>query len=291
MRKKYILLLIMGAVISSCSKEIPDDIIQPAEMEEILYDYHLAVSLGTDLPNMGIPERQALKNYALEKHQVSRALFDSSMVWYTRHTNFLYEIYSQLDKRYTMAETRMKTQINKRSGQIEISLSGDSVDVWSDRDLYWLSTSNLTNKVTFNLKADTTFRSLDALALEANFTFFDSDSISSTQAVVGLNLTLKNDSIHSLIQKVNTSGPQRFYLKSTTEGAFNNVTGFIYCTAPDSIRGNVLVSGIRLMRYHDKGGTASVVQTETESEVRSSNRGMRTESNARQERMRPASTR
>lgn len=257
MRKKYILLMLLGTLMSSCGKQIPEDIIQPAEMEELLYDYHLSVSLGADLPNMTNPEREALKNYALEKHHVTRALFDSSMVWYTRHANFLYEIYSQLDKRYTMAETRMKTQINRRSGQIEISLSGDSVDVWSDRDIYWLSSSKLTNKVTFNLKADTTFRPLDALALEANFNFFSPDSISTTQAIVGLNIHLKNDSIHTLIESVNTSGPKRLYLQSATDSGFENVTGFIYCDTPDSSRGSVLVSGIRLMRYHAKGDKKS----------------------------------
>lgn len=256
MRKKYLFLLLLGMLFVSCGKEIPEDIIQPAEMEELLYDYHLSISLGADLPNIATSEREALKNYALEKHNVSRALFDSSMVWYTRHANFLYEIYSQLDKRYTMAETRMKTQINKRSGQIEISLSGDSVDVWSDRDIYWLSTSRLTNKVTFNLKADTTFRPMDALALEAKFTFFSPDSISTTKAIVGLNFNLKNDSIHSLVQSVTTSGSNRFYLKSTTDCGFERITGFIYCVAPDSVQGNVLVSGIRLMRYHDKGEEA-----------------------------------
>lgn len=242
---------------ASCGKEIPEDIIQPAEMEEILYDYHLSVSLGADLPHMSTPQREALKNYTFEKHHVTRELFDSSMVWYTRHANLLYDIYSQLDKRYTMEETRMKTQINERSGQIQISLSGDSVDVWSDRDLYWLSTSKLTNKVTFNLKADTTFRPFDALALEADFMFFPPNNVSSSQAIVGLNFVFKNDSTLSLVENVKTSGKKKFYLKSKTSSAFNNITGFIYCTAPDSTSGNILISNIRLMRYHDQGDAAT----------------------------------
>ena len=270
---------------ASCGKEIPEDIIQPAEMEELLYDYHISISLGADLPNMTSLERQALKDYTLEKHNVSRELFDSSMVWYTRHANFLYDIYSQLDKRYTMAETRMKTQINRRSGQIEISLSGDSVDVWSDRDIYWLSTSQLTNKVTFNLKADTTFRPLDALALEANFTFFSPDSIAAAKAVVGLNFVLNNDSTHSLVESVNTTGRKRFYLKSTTQSAFNNVTGFIYCDAPDSVKGNVLVSGIRLMRYHDKKGKDVVVEKTGEAEDKATSSGLM--NNVRPQRLQP----
>lgn len=287
MRKKYIPLVLLGALMASCGKEIPEDIIQPAEMEELLYDYHISVSLGADLPNMTIPQREALKNYALEKHNVSRELFDSSMVWYTRHANFLYEIYSQLDKRYTMAETRMKTQINKRSGQIQISLSGDSVDVWSDRDIYWLSTSRLTNKVTFNLKADTTFRPMDELALEANFTFFSPDSISTSRAIVGLNISLKNDSTHSLVETVSTSGKKRFKLKAASKSAFDNITGFIYCTAPDSVRGHVLVSGIKLMRYHEKGQGATELNSQetTGNEQEQDNSNSRTLNHVRPQRM------
>ena len=97
MRKKLIPFMVLGALLVSCGKDIPEDIIQPAEMEDLLYDYHISVSMGADLPNVTNVERDALKNYALKKHNVSRALFDSSMVWYTRHADFLYEIYSKLD--------------------------------------------------------------------------------------------------------------------------------------------------------------------------------------------------
>ena len=164
----------------------------------------------------------------------------------------------------------MKTQINKRSGQIEISLSGDSVDVWSDRDIYWLSTSSLTNKVTFNLKADTTFRPLDALALEADFTFFNDGLSSAAHAVVGLNIGLRNDSTYAVVETVNQTGHKQLHLKAGSASAFNEVTGFIYCTAPDSVRGNVLVSGIRLMRYHNQGEGQ---QVEENSAARTSEKG------------------
>ena len=139
------------------------------------------------------------------------------------------------------------------------------------------------------MKADTTFRPLDALALEANFTFFSKDSISDIQAVVGLNFNLKNDSTHSVTKKVNTSGLQKIYLKSTTESAFDNITGFIYCMAPDSIQGNVLVSGIRLMRYHDKEGSGTPVSDDPE--VRTSERSVRSLEKVRPQHMQPAISR
>ena len=263
MRKKYIPFLVLGAAMMvSCGKQIPEDIIQPAEMEELLYDYHLALSLGYDVSNLDNVTKEGMKDYALKKHKVTREDFDSSMVWYTRNASFLHEIYVNLEKRYLMAENRMKTQINKRSGQIEISLSGDSVDVWSDRDLYWLSNSTLTNKVTFNLKADTTFKPLDALSLEANFTFFSPDQLLESKAVVGLNFTFKNDSTQSLVQTVTTSGKQSFYLKADSAFTFESVTGFIYCASTDSVSGDVLVNDIRLMRYHDKGDNTAASANE-----------------------------
>ena len=47
----------------------------------------------------------------------------------------------------------MKVQVAKRDNQIDVSMSGDTVDVWQDRTLYWLSASVLTNKLMFDLKA------------------------------------------------------------------------------------------------------------------------------------------
>ena len=277
MKKKFIPLLVLGTfMLVSCGKEIPEDIIQPAAMEELLYDYHFAVSLGSDLHKMRPCDREALKEFVFEKHHVTRAEFDSSMIWYTRHAYFLHEIYSQLDKRYTMEETQIKTQINKRNGQIQISLSGDSVDVWSDRDMYWLSNAKLTNKVLFDLKADTTFRASDALALEATFTFFSDSTIKASDAVVGLNFNFKDGKSQSLVETVQKSGPHRFYLKSESTAEFNNVTGFIYCTSSDSIAGDVLVNGIKLIRFHDKGTDAG--ETSSDSDIRKSDRKRRSSS-------------
>ena len=48
---KYLRLLLFSIVLAgvSCGKQIPGDIIQPSEMEDLLYDYHLALTMGNDL--------------------------------------------------------------------------------------------------------------------------------------------------------------------------------------------------------------------------------------------------
>ena len=54
------------ALMTSCGKEIPDDIIQPDQMEEVLYDYHLSIGMGQSSKNT---EREAPAQEKLQ-HQL-----------------------------------------------------------------------------------------------------------------------------------------------------------------------------------------------------------------------------
>ena len=85
------------ALMSSCGKYIPGDIIQPRKMEKVLYDYHLSMGMSNNSKNT---EREAQKKYIFQKHGITEAEFDSSMVWYTRESSDLLTIYSNLDKRF-----------------------------------------------------------------------------------------------------------------------------------------------------------------------------------------------
>ena len=41
--------LLGAAFMVGCGKQVPEDIIQPDRMENILYDYHLSISMGLSL--------------------------------------------------------------------------------------------------------------------------------------------------------------------------------------------------------------------------------------------------
>ena len=251
MNKSLRLLLLSIVFISvSCGKQIPGDIIQPSDMEELLYDYHLALTMGDDLSYSERYKRESYKNYVFNKHGVTEAEFDSSMVWYTRNGKVLTDIYKNLQKRYEMAEEQMRSELNKRSGQISVSLSGDSVDVWSDRNLYWLTSSPLTNRLMFDLKADTTFHKNDILVLEADYRFL-SYVKNSAKAVVAMNITFKNDSTLGISKVIEKSGKEQLVLKPDSAFDYKGVNGFIYFSNPDSSEVSVLINNIRLVRYRE----------------------------------------
>ena len=86
--------------LASCKKKMPSEVIKPAEMENILYDYHLAQALGSEYNGEERYKRELLLQYVFEKHHVTKAEFDSSMVWYTRNMEELGNIYKNLERRY-----------------------------------------------------------------------------------------------------------------------------------------------------------------------------------------------
>lgn len=230
-----------------CGKKVPKDIIQPQAMEDLLYDYHLATTLSADLPYNENYKKEAYLAYVFKKHHVTEAEFDSSLVWYSRHSDEMTTIYQNLQKRMETTAEQLKKQTIRHSGEVTVSLSGDTVDLWQDRTLYWLTSFGLTNKLTFDLKADTSFHEKDRLVWEASFSFMPK-SKPSGRVVMGINLTFSNDSTQGITRVITMSGMQRLVIVPDSAFKYKNVTGFMYYTGED--KSSVLVSGIQLLRYH-----------------------------------------
>ena len=132
-------------------------------------------------------------------------------------------------------------------------MSGDTVNIWQDRTFYWLTSSPLTNKVVFDLKADTSFRQRDALELAADFHFLSKGgSVVPGKAIMGITYTFANDSVQGTTRLALSSGSQRLYLKPDSAYDIRNVSGFIYYRAAKGERSDLLINNIRLTRYHAK---------------------------------------
>lgn len=229
-----------------CGKKVPKDVIQPQAMEDLLYDYHLATTLSADLPYNENYKKEAYLAYVFKKHHVTEAEFDSSMVWYSRHSDEMTTIYQNLQKRMETTAEQLKKQTIRHSGEVSVSLSGDTVDLWQDRTLYWLTAYGLTNKLTFDLRADTSFHEKDRLVWEADFSFLPKGKTSG-RVVMGVNLTFSNDSTQGMTRVVSMSGMQRLVITPDSAFKYKNVTGFMYYTGGEET--SVLVSRIQLMRY------------------------------------------
>ena len=87
-------------IMAGCKDSVPDNIIQPGEMEDILYDYHVAQSMANGRVSDNLPYQERLyRDAVFKKYDITSADFDSSMVYYMRHTQILKGIYGNLAKR------------------------------------------------------------------------------------------------------------------------------------------------------------------------------------------------
>ena len=262
MSPKIYLVVILGCLLLvACSKKMPEDVIPPAEMENILYDYHLAQATASDYNGEERYKRELLFRYVFEKHLVTEAEFDSSLVWYTRDMEKLEEIYKNLGKRYEQANMDLAKIYNTPRKENK-PLSGDSVNLWRERRMYLLTPATLTNKLAFEMNADTTFHALDCLVWEMKVNCLPTDS-----SAVFANLTLcySNDSTQAVVKKLTREGMQHLTVKADTL-RLKKIHGFVYYSKGISTSTSVpvVLGDILLMRYHASSAEMKAMEVEKE---------------------------
>ena len=231
------------ALLTSCGKEIPDEIIQPSKMERVLYDYHLTLGMSENSKNT---EKEARKNYIFQKHGITSAEFDSSMVWYTRESKELMSIYENLNKRFKREYEHVERLLESREEANTRSFaSGDTVDVWMKEDILWFTKAPLNNRLTFEIKADSTFHPRDAFNWNMNYYF-----MAEGEAIMGLNVIYENDSVIGMTKSITESGPQSIYLHTDSAYNIKALNGFIYVPENQTKQPNILLHKIDLTRYH-----------------------------------------
>ena len=242
MKFRWILIACL-ALLSSCGKEIPDEIIQPSKMEKVLYDYHLTLGMSENSKNT---EKEARKKYVFQKHGITAADFDSSMVWYTRESQELMGIYENLNKRFKREYEHVERLLESREEINTRSFaSGDTVNIWMKEDILWFTKAPLNNKLTFEIKADTTFHQRDAFDWNIDWYF-----MAEGEAIMGLNVIYDNDSVIGITKSITESGSQSIYLHTDSAYNIKSLNGFVYVPQNQAKQPNILLHKINLTRYH-----------------------------------------
>ena len=257
--------LIAGlALMTSCGKQIPSDIIQPKQMEKVLYDYHLSLSMAQSSKNV---EKEAQRNYVFQKHNITEAEFDSSMVWYARESKELLAIYENLNKRFNREYSHIERLLESREDANSQSfVSGDTVNIWRKGDIHWFNTAPLYRQLAFEIKADTTFHPQDAFLWSMDCHFLTEGKI-----VMGMNVMFDNDSVIGTTKTIETSGKHEIYLQTDSAYQIKTLNGFIYVPEQDdtNLDPKVLAHHIALTRFHmvESTDTLATEQKEATEEV------------------------
>ena len=251
-----IFLCLLVSTLISCKEKRPANIIPETQMENILYDYHLAKSLGDDLTFNENYKRGLYINAVFNKYDISQAEFDSSMNWYTRHADVLSKIYDNISIRFKSKQTVINQLIAIRDKKPMTSAAGDSIDVWAWKRILRLSNNNFNNSYKFILPSDSNFKNRDEIVWEANFHFTNSNEKDSINLpLMAMQIVYNNDSIISDYINIAENGLNQIRLASDTLGDIKEIKGFLYIPSHKQDI-DLIINDISLYRYHNNDTTS-----------------------------------
>jgi len=250
----------------SCKPTVPKQFIQPDDMEDLLYDYHLAQSMSMN--EGGSPEQRdytdMLYFYAvLEKHGISRADFDSSLIYYYTRAEYLHDIYRNVAKRLSEEALNMGASEGEVNRFMSLSSTGDTANVWlGDLSAVLLPYAPY-NRFDFTQKADTSYRKGDVFMMTFSSDFFYQSGIKNATAC--LSVRYDNDSLVSVAIPLSVTGQNNLRLPEAPNLTAKDLSGFIYFGQGDDNSTTLkmlYVKDIRLIRFHQKTKDATTDENE-----------------------------
>ena len=242
-----LLVFSMGA----CKVEIPEEVIPESEMENLLYDYHLAKSMGDNLPYAENYKKVLYIDAVFKKYGTTQAAFDSSMVWYTRNTEVLSKIYERVTNRLRKEQELVGDMIAKRDKKPKTTKPGDSIDVWPWKRLERLTGQPMNSAYVFTLPTDSNYKDRDTLVWSVRYQFLQPVLPDSLRNVTMAMQVIYDKDTVSRWTTVRESGVHRIRLYADTLGDMKEIRGFIYYPVEkDRKAGTLLTDRFSMMRYH-----------------------------------------
>lgn len=254
-RRRYgvaaVMLMAVIAMVCSCKPSVPRGYIQPDDLEDILYDYYVARAMAEqDGDEDGGYTLRMYKTAVLNKHGVSEAEFDSTMVYYTRHSDRLHRIYRNLVSRMEADAVSLGADAREISSYGAGISSGDTANIWPLENSLTLMPAMPYNIVSFDIAADTSYHKGDRIIWSFDTKFLYQEG--QKNAVAMLVMKYDNDSVVSRTKSLTSSTHYTLELPKTDTLALKEVKGFIclmrQANATTTTLKLLFVNNIRMVR-------------------------------------------
>lgn len=242
-----------SGVMTACAPSVPSEYIQPGELEDILYDYHMGKALadytthGTDLEY----QRRLYFYAVLEKYGRTEAEFDSSMIYYYSHADRLAKIYDKVADRMAKTANEIGAASDATKGERLYAASGDTADIWHNSTMVVLMPTPPYNRMDFEVEVDTTFRTGDSFRMEFTAEFMYEGG--GKEGVVYVAVTLSNDSIVGYSRNFTSGLRGQVKIPANKKYDVKAISGFIYlgggARGRDGLR-IMTVGDIHFLRFH-----------------------------------------
>lgn len=248
MKKLMICLVAVMALlfcVSSCKPSLPGGILSKGKMTDILYDYHLALAMAHMDDSGDKGQSLAYREAVLRKHDVTSAEFDSSMVYYMRHTELLEDVYKDLTDRYNNEITAMGGSAKEGGEFANLSATGDTANVWNLATSMVFMPVKPFNSTSFDIKVDSTFHKGDRLMLDFDAQFIYQDGM--RNGVAMLAVQFGNDSIAQRTIMIQSTQHYSVELSDADSLGIKSVKGYFMLMNDDNGTGVSSQTTLKLM--------------------------------------------
>lgn len=248
MKKLMICLVAVMALlfcVSSCKPSLPSGVLSKGKMTDILYDYHLALAMAHMDDNGDKGQSLAYREAVLRKHDVTSAEFDSSMVYYMRHTELLEDVYKDLTDRYNNEITAMGGSAKEGGEFANLSATGDTANVWNLATSMVFMPVKPFNSTSFDIKVDSTFHKGDRLMLDFDAQFIYQDGM--RNGVAMLAVQFGNDSIAQRTIMIQSTQHYSVELSDADSLGIRSVKGYFMLMNDDNGTGVSSQTTLKLM--------------------------------------------
>lgn len=242
--------VLLGFVIA-CKPGTPKQYIQPKKMEDILVDYHLSKAMSQYANNSGSSRdyNQALYLEAvLKKHGVTKAQFDSSLVYYYTRADRFQPIYKRVSERLEAQALNMgasEGEIGKYA-----NARGDTANIWSDRSSLLMLPVAPYNRLDFEIFGDSVFKRGDKFLFQFMSDFMYQSGQKSGMIYVAIDYA---DTTMVRNQRFTNSGITKMEFQAREDQVVKALRGYLYLLdgGEDMTSSQLLfLNNIQLIRFH-----------------------------------------
>ena len=249
--REGLLFLLIAFLFLSC-EEKPEGLLSKREMEEVLYDYHIAQYMASSLSYEDRYKSHLYVEAVFEKHGITEAQFDTSLIYYNRHTEDMSDIYNHVKSKLEDYDAKLHLESGSNEMRASFTLGGDTADIWSGHRMMILRNNPLLNKETYTIQADTTFHLNDRFKLAVDFDFIREDQNNRDNNLVAcLALHYKDGKVVSSVRTANYPSHYDLELNAYDMKEIDHLSCFFLFQGDDNnLRALGIVRDITLYRFH-----------------------------------------
>jgi len=250
---KHLILLLFAAslLLSGCKPKVPSQYIQKGKMRRILYDCFIAREMARQNSSDTLL-MLSYKESIMKKHGVTVAEFDSSMVYYTRHTRLLYGIYEKIAKQLEEDAIAQGASLSDISKYGHIASASDTASVWPAERAFVLAPHLTMSNRHFSWAADTSYHKGDKFVFDFDAAYISPEGMHNATVVVVAKFA--GDSTVAYSRTIASSGHYSIAVPDNKRKGVEQMRCMFFLARPDNLNRVQLlsISNMKAVKLHTK---------------------------------------